>query len=156
MVVGESGIQRGADGVARYAGLVRNVVRGFADTVAAHPDRVAVVELDGGTATYRELWDRSARVAGGLRASGVAPGDRVAIGLPNGPAWVLAFWGAQLAGAVVVPLNTRLAPVERDVVLADSGAPLAALAFSEPGGSANFDAPPPAELTPAGVGGGVA
>ncbi len=122
MVFDSSGIERGGDGVARYTGLARNVVRGFADAVAAHPDRTAVVELGGPTATYRELWDGAARVAGGLRAAGVGTGDRVAVGLPNGLAWMLAFWGAQLAGAVVVPLNTRLAPVEREFVVADSGA----------------------------------
>lgn len=122
MVFDSSGIERGGDGVARYTGLARNVVRGFADAVAAHPDRTAVVELGGPAATYRELWDGAARVAGGLRAAGVGTGDRVAVGLPNGLAWMLAFWGAQLAGAVVVPLNTRLAPVERDFVVADSGA----------------------------------
>ncbi|MEI4273441.1 AMP-binding protein [Klenkia sp. LSe6-5] len=122
MVFESSGIQRGADGVARYTGLEPNVVRGFAATAAAHPDRIAVVELDGGTATYRDLWEGAERVAGGLHAAGVGPGDRVAIGLPNGLAWMLAFWGAQLAGAVVVPLNTRLAPAEREFVLADSGA----------------------------------
>jgi acyl-CoA synthetase (AMP-forming)/AMP-acid ligase II len=122
VVFDSTGIQRGADGIARYEGLLPNVVRGFADTVAAHPDRTAVVELGGGTATYRELWDRALRVAGGLRAAGVGPGDRVAVGLPNGLAWMLGFWGAQLAGAVVVPLNTRLAPAETAFVLQDSGA----------------------------------
>ncbi|MFC7573186.1 AMP-binding protein [Klenkia terrae] len=80
MVFDSTGIQRGADGIARYEGLLPNVVRGFADTVAAHPDRTAVVELGGGTATYRELWDRALRVAGGLRAAGW---DR-ATGSPSG------------------------------------------------------------------------
>ena len=48
--------------------------------------------------TYRELWDRAARVAGGLKADGIGAGDRVAIRLGNGADWVLAFWGAQLLG----------------------------------------------------------
>jgi long-chain acyl-CoA synthetase len=37
---------------------------------------------------------------------------------------VLAFWGAQLAGAVVVPVNTRFKPAEVDYVVEDSGATL--------------------------------
>ena len=86
------------------------------------PDREAVVELGGERLTYRELWDRSARVAGGLRAAGVQPGDRVANRLPNGTDWVLGFWGTLLAGAVAVPVNTRFAPPEVEYVLTDSGA----------------------------------
>ena len=122
MVFDSTGIERGDDGVARYRDLDRNLVRGFRRAVEAHPDRTAVVELGGPTATYRELWDRSRRVAGGLRDAGVRAGDRVAVALPNGLDWMLAFWGAQLAGAVVVPLNTRLAAAETEFVLADSGA----------------------------------
>src|SRR4029077_21106951 len=42
--------------------------------------------------------------------------------LPNGLDWVLAFFGAQLAGAVVVPVNTRFAEPEVAYVVDDSGA----------------------------------
>ena len=42
------------------------------------------------------LWDRAARVAGGLRALGIQRGDRVAIRLGNGADWVLAFLGGVL------------------------------------------------------------
>ena len=54
-----------------------------------------------------QLWDRAARVSGGLREAGISPGDRVAIRLPNSIDWVLAFFGGLMAGAVVVPVNTR-------------------------------------------------
>ena len=50
------------------------------------------------------------------------PGDRVAIRLANGLDWVLAFWGTLLAGAVVVPVNTRFAEPEVRYVVEDSGA----------------------------------
>src|SRR5205085_4859696 len=70
---------------------------------------------------YRELWDRSARVAGGLRAAGVQRGDPVAIRLPNGADWVLAFWGALMAGAVGVPVNMRFKEAEAGYVVEDSG-----------------------------------
>src|SRR3712207_2916317 len=94
----------------------------LADVVEAHSERTAVVELGGGELTYAQLWERARRVAGGLRDAGVGTGDRVAVQLPNGVDWVLAFWGALLAGAVVVPMNTRLAPAETEFVLADCGA----------------------------------
>ena len=81
-------------------------------TVERDPDGLAVAEIGGDALSYGELWERAARVAGGLRGEGVERGDRVAIRLPNGLDWVLAFWGTQLAGAVVVPVNTRFKDAE--------------------------------------------
>ncbi|MEO5901081.1 MAG: AMP-binding protein, partial [Ilumatobacteraceae bacterium] len=72
--------------------------------------------------TFTELWERAARVAGGLRSAGVRRGDHVAIHLPNGVAWVLAFFGCQLAGAVAVPVNTRFSTAEVAYVVGDSAA----------------------------------
>ncbi|RBY88117.1 long-chain fatty acid--CoA ligase [Blastococcus sp. TBT05-19] len=117
-----SGIEVGADGIKRYTGLTANLVTLLRETVERHGDRTAIVELGGPSITYAELWDRARRVAGGLRALDVNPGDRVAINLPNGLDWVLAFWGGHLAGAVVVPMNTRLSEPEADYVLGDCGA----------------------------------
>jgi acyl-CoA synthetase (AMP-forming)/AMP-acid ligase II len=122
-VFDESGITLGADGIKRYDGVPPSVVAMLRATVERAGDREALVETAGGPrVTYRELWDRAARVAGGLRASGVSPGDRVAIRLGNGVDWVLAFFGAMFAGAVVVPVNTRFADEEVAYVVSDSGA----------------------------------
>jgi long-chain acyl-CoA synthetase len=117
-----SGIEVGPDGIRRYRGLQKNLVELLQTTVERFADRTAIVELGGPSATYAELWDRARRVAGGLRHAGVGTGDRVAVQLGNGLDWVLAFWGAQLAGAVVVPMNTRLAEAEAAFILADCGA----------------------------------
>jgi len=117
-----AGIERGADGVLHYRGLPQSLVAMLRASVDAAGDREAVVEVGGPRVTYRELWDRSARVAGGLRAAGVRRGDRVAIQLGNGLDWVLAFLGAQMAGAVAVPVNTRFTEQEVQYVLDDSGA----------------------------------
>src|SRR5205823_6578773 len=87
-----------------------------------NPDATAIAEVGGEHLTYAERWDRAARVAGGLRDAGLARGDRAAILLGNGVDWVLAFWGALLAGAVVVPVNTRFKDPEVDYVVSDSGA----------------------------------
>jgi acyl-CoA synthetase (AMP-forming)/AMP-acid ligase II len=54
----------------------------------------------------------------------VRPGDPIAIDLPNGAEWVVALVGVLLSGAIAVPINTRLAPDEREDVLRDSGAVL--------------------------------
>src|SRR6185437_7461782 len=69
-----------------------------------------------------QLWDRAARVAGGLRESGLKAGDRVAVRYPAGLDWVLAFWGTVMAGGVAVAVNTRSAQPEVDYVLSDAGA----------------------------------
>jgi long-chain acyl-CoA synthetase len=116
-----TGIERGPDGVARYAGLPPSLVHMLRSTVERSPGAEALVEVGGPRLTYRELWDRASRVAGGLAALGVGRGDRVAIRLAAGVDWVLAFLGAQLAGAVVVPVNTRFADQEVAYVLEDSG-----------------------------------
>ena len=73
----------------RYTRLPPSVVALLRSTVEDRPDHEAVVELDGPRVTYRQLWDGAARVAGGLRAAGVARGDRVAIRHGNGLDWVL-------------------------------------------------------------------
>ncbi|TKJ21983.1 AMP-binding protein [Blastococcus sp. CCUG 61487] len=116
------GIDLGADGIRRYRDLPQNLTQLLRTAVDSRPDGEALVELGGERVTYRQLWDRAARVAGGLRAAGVQPGDRVANRLPNGSDWVYAFWGTLLAGAVVVPVNTRFAEPEVRYVVEDSGA----------------------------------
>ncbi|HEX8122017.1 MAG TPA: AMP-binding protein [Solirubrobacteraceae bacterium] len=117
-----SGVERGDDGIARYSGRPQSLVHMLRASVERDPDGLAVAEVGGDRVTYRELWDRAARVAGGLQSEGVKRGDRVAIRLPNGLDWVLAFWGAQLAGAVAVPVNTRFKEQEVQYVVDDSGA----------------------------------
>jgi long-chain acyl-CoA synthetase len=115
-------IERDANGVLRYTALPPSLVHMLRTTLDARPDEEALVELGGDRVSYRQLWDRAARVAGGLRASGVERGERVAIRLPNGNDWAFAFYGAQLAGAVAVPVNTRFTESEVEYVVTDSGA----------------------------------
>jgi len=70
-------------------------------------DRPAIRFADE-TLTYASLDARSDRVAGGLRAAGVRPGDRVACLLFNGSPFVDLWFGVAKAGALLVPLNTAL------------------------------------------------
>jgi long-chain acyl-CoA synthetase len=117
-----SGVERGPDGVKRYTGRPDSLVHMLRTSVDRDPGAVAIAEVGGEQLTYGHLWDRAARVAGGLAAAGLGRGDRVAILLPNGVDWVLAFWGAQLAGMVAVPVNTRFKEAEVEYVVTDSGA----------------------------------
>ncbi|MEJ2865146.1 class I adenylate-forming enzyme family protein [Actinomycetospora flava] len=117
-----TGITRGADGIARYDHLAPSVVAMVRASVERHPDVEALVEVGGERVTYAQLWDRAARVAGGLVGGGVRRGDRVASLLPAGLDWVVGFLGTLLAGAVAVPVNTRFAAPEVEYVLSDSDA----------------------------------
>lgn len=72
--------------------------------------------------TFAELEEATTRAAAALRGQGLRVGDRVAIALPNGVDFVLAFLAAVKAGLVAVPVNLRLAPDEATYILGDSGA----------------------------------
>ncbi|QNE75677.1 AMP-binding protein [Streptomyces finlayi] len=85
--------------------------------------REAVVE--GRTrVSYAELGERVERAAAACMASGVEPGDRVAIWAPNTLDWIVSALGAVTAGAVLVPLNTRFKGTEAAYVLRRSRAKL--------------------------------
>jgi acyl-CoA synthetase (AMP-forming)/AMP-acid ligase II len=85
------------------------------------PDADALAE-DETVLTHAQAAAAAARAARRLRARGVRPGDRIALAMPNGWRYAVAYYGVQLAGAVAVLVNTRFAPPEIEYVLADSGA----------------------------------
>ncbi|WP_174554592.1 class I adenylate-forming enzyme family protein [Nocardia mikamii] len=117
---GQSGVSLDARGVPRYTDLPVTLIDMVRRHVETRPDAEAVVEIGGQRLTYAQLWERATRVAGGLRSAGVGRGDRVALRYPAGVNWVLGFWGTVLAGGVVVPVNTRSAQPELELVLADA------------------------------------
>lgn len=89
--------------------------------VQLYPDSPALIQEDL-TLTYRELDERSNRVARGLIDRGILPGDRVALMWPNDVRYVESMFGAMRAGAVAVPLNIKLGDEALQYVLADSDA----------------------------------
>lgn len=95
-------------------GVVREAAETFGDTSAIEEGDL---RLD-----FRELADRGLRSARAFMASGIEPGDRVAIWAPNIHEWILAGIGLQMAGATLVPLNTRLKKGEAAYILNKSGA----------------------------------
>jgi fatty-acyl-CoA synthase len=72
--------------------------------------------------TYAQFAERASRLAGALREAGVQPGDRVAFLSLNCHRLLEAYFGVLDAGAVLLPLNFRLAPQELAYILNDSGA----------------------------------
>ncbi|ORW12983.1 acyl-CoA dehydrogenase [Mycolicibacter longobardus] len=132
-----TGVDRDRNGVAHYRQLPATLLDLLAEQSEQRPDSEAAVELGAGGLTYRQLWQRAARVAGGLRADGLGRGDRVGLRYSAGLDWVLAFWGTLMAGGIPVAVNTRSAVPEVDFVLADAGvrvdlAPGTALPDGEP------------------------
>ncbi|MFN4074169.1 MAG: long-chain-fatty-acid--CoA ligase [Thermus sp.] len=86
-----------------------------------HPHKLAL-EFLGRSLSYQSLWQQVEAFAKGLQESGLKPGDRVAIMLPNTPQFVIAFYGTLLAGGVAVNTNPMYTPRELRHQLKDSGA----------------------------------
>ncbi len=86
-----------------------------------YPARTAVV-CNQNKYTYAQFADRARRLAGGLCQAGVQPGDRVAFLSTNCHRLLEAYYGVLEAGAVLLPLNIRLAAGELGYILQDSGA----------------------------------
>ena len=72
--------------------------------------------------TFADIADRVDACARSFIALGLEHGDRVAVWAPNSAEWIFAALGAQMAGGVLVPVNTRFKPVEAAYVLNRSGA----------------------------------
>jgi long-chain acyl-CoA synthetase len=74
--------------------------------------------------TYRELDERSSRLAQALLTAGVGPGSRVAHLDRTAPEVIELLFAASKIGAVIVPLNWRLAVRELARIVSDAGAPV--------------------------------
>ena len=86
-----------------------------------YPGRTAVV-CNQDRYTYAQFAERVGRLAGALRQAGIQAGDRVAFLGANCHRLLEAYYGVPEAGAVLLPLNIRLAPEELAYILNDSGA----------------------------------
>ncbi|MEJ2853348.1 MULTISPECIES: amino acid adenylation domain-containing protein [unclassified Saccharothrix] len=94
------------------------VVELFRRQVSANPAAAALLS-DGGVVSYRELEDRSNRLARYLRSRGAGPGTRVAVELPRSVDLVVALLAAQKAGAAYVPVDPGYPAERRAYVLDD-------------------------------------
>src|SRR5437667_10343848 len=94
------------------------------ESAAQFGDRSAAVFF-GAALSYRALHTLVHRFAGALHRLGVRPGDRVSLHLPNSPQFLIAYYGALRAGAVVVPFNPLYVEREIEHQLIDSGAEVA-------------------------------
>ena len=92
------------------------------DEAALTSSATTAIEYYGTRINYAQLSSLVDRFARALVKLGVRRGDRVSISLPNCPQFVIAFYGALKAGAVVVPTNPLYTPPELEHQLRDSGA----------------------------------
>src|SRR3954468_18364484 len=101
-----------------------NVAHNLERSARLFPEHVAI-RFEAREITYRELEAEASRAAHGLAGLGVGAGDRVALFLPNLPAFVVAYLAAQKVGAVAVSINALLKAEEIRYLLADCGAVVA-------------------------------
>jgi len=97
------------------------LTQGLRRAVQTRPNGIAT-SFAGRRRTWQQSSDRISRVAGALSALGVRRGDRVAILALNSDRYLELMYALPWMGAVMVPLNTRLAAPEIEYILNDSGA----------------------------------
>ena len=95
-----------------------NICEHLTATAKLFPDKEAIV-FEGRRFTFAELDSMSRSVAGLLAESGVAQGDRVAIMMPNVPAFVVWYYATLRIGAIAVSISTRLAASEVSFLVED-------------------------------------
>ena len=95
-------------------GLIRHQAKTRGDAPAIH--------FDGLTVSFAALETESRRAAAGLARHGIGEGDRVALWLPNAPAWLVLYLACAQLGAVAIAVNTRFRAVELNDILSRSGA----------------------------------
>ena len=78
----------------------------FLRRLAAEHGEAEMIVLDERRLSFAEVERQSARLARALLARGVGKGTRVAVMMPNGPDWLVAFFAATRIGALAVPLST--------------------------------------------------
>jgi acetoacetyl-CoA synthetase len=117
-----------------FEGATLNYARNALRTARTDPGRIAIIFNDenspGGSLSYGELAAEVARIASGLRAAGLGPGDRVAALLPNGPHAIIGLLAAASLGAIwsscspdfgAASVIDRFAQIEPSVLIAVTG-----------------------------------
>ena len=98
-----------------------NICESLTVVAKLFPDATAITHL-GIAYRYAELNSRSAAAAQTLRKIGIERGDRVAIMLPNVPAFAIWYYAVLRMGAIAVSISPRLASTEVAFIIEDSGA----------------------------------
>ena len=103
--------------------IVREITLGriLAETVAKHPNELAVAYVDRGyKQTWKEFSDTVDDMAKGLMAMGIQKGEKVAVWATNVPHWVALQFATARIGAILLTINTNYRSAEIDYVLKQS------------------------------------
>lgn len=92
------------------------------DAVARYEPEKAAVLFEGQRVTYRDVNREANKLANGLRARGIVPGDRVLLFMANSLTLVIAYFAILKAGAIVVPLNVMFRRHEIEYIGRDTSA----------------------------------
>lgn len=96
-------------------------LREFVETTWAFGDQPFLIAAEG-SYSYAEFFAAASALACRLtEVYGLRPGDRAVVAMRNHPEWQIAFWAAQLAGLVAVPLNAWWTEDEFTYALDDCG-----------------------------------
>jgi long-chain acyl-CoA synthetase len=98
-----------------------NIAASFEARSEEKPNAPAIV-FESKTISYRALREQASRVANVLRDIGVRKGDRIALFLPNIPAFAYCYLGVVKTGAIVVSIHSGATQAEIETILRDSGA----------------------------------
>jgi len=105
--------------------------RYLGDHARRHPDKPALINgSTGAVLSYRELDERSMRLAQWLHAQGLRRGDRIAIVMENNMRYLEVCWAALRSGLLIAPVNRYLTPEEAAYIVADSEARVVVSSFA--------------------------
>ena len=106
------------------------------DSARTRPDKIALIVAgspeDSRAWSYGEIEAQVLRIAGGLRAAGLVPGERLFLRMENSADYAFLFFGAIAAGLVPVPASHQLTSIEARALIIDSGAHGVALSDTLP------------------------
>jgi fatty-acyl-CoA synthase len=116
--------------------FVKRTIGSLADDMARRHGAREAITFEGRRWTFAEVAVEVDRVARGLIALGLAPGDKVALWMLNRPEWIHAALAVMKIGAVLVPVNTRFRTEDVRYVVAQSEA--TAIILADRGGRVDY------------------
>ena len=93
----------------------------FAASAAKTPAAM-LTDFMGAQSSYADIAKRVRNFAGGLQAQSISKGDRVGLFLPNVPEYLVAYYGALMAGGIIVNMSPLYSVAELAHQVSDSGA----------------------------------
>jgi fatty-acyl-CoA synthase len=111
---------KGASAMTEHLTPIADLLQDSAKRRADHP--AIIYHHRGLTVSYGELLESAQRVARGLAALGIAPGEHLALWANNIPEWIYLQFGCALRGVVLVTVNTGYRSLELDYLLKQSEA----------------------------------